>query len=151
MKTPPLAFISGRDRGAIAVEMAIVLPIQVLLITVLVLFAQIFLYYGAMQKATYNAARILSTATQIEMSTPGAGNAPAAVAQLAKAIAEAETSMMDNIAELKFIDVQCDFRTCGASVPATVRVSIQMRMPFAILGGQSLLLTTDVTMRYAGK
>jgi hypothetical protein len=93
----------------------------------------------------------MSSATQIEMSTPGAGNAPAAVAQLAKAIAEAETSMMDHIAELKFIDVQRDFRTCGASVPATVRISIQMRMPFAILGGQSLLLTTDVTMCYAGK
>ena len=79
----------------------------------------------------------MSSATQIEMSTPGAENAPAAVAQLAKAIAKAETSMMDHIAELKFIDVQRDFRTCGASVPATVRISIQMRMPFAILGGQS--------------
>lgn len=95
----------------------------------------------------------MSSATQIEMSTPGAGNAPAAVAQLAKAIAiaKAETSMMDHIAELKFIDVQPNFRTCGASVPATVRISIQMRMPLAILGGQSSLLTTDVTMRYVGK
>ena len=48
-----------------------------------------------MQKAIDNAASILSTTTQIEMSTPGAGNALAAVAQLSKAIAEAEASMMN--------------------------------------------------------
>lgn len=150
MKTSSFRIPSRREGGAIAVEMAIVLPIQVLLITALVLFAQIFFYYGIMQKASYNAARILSTATQVEMRTTGAGNSAAPVAQLVRAIAEQETSIMDNNHEGKFIDVQCDFSTCGLSVPATVRVSIRMRMPFPILGGQSLLLTSDVTMRYAG-
>lgn len=102
-----------------------------------------------MQKAIDNAASILSTTTQIEMSTPGAGNALAAVAQLSKAIAEEETSMMDILQNANSLTLM-GFHTCRLSVPATVRVSLQMRMTSPILGGQSLLLTTDVTMRYAG-
>lgn len=148
---PPFLHIAGRrERGGAAVEMAIVLPILVLLLTGLIWFAQVFLYYSIMQKASYNAARILSTASPVEISTPGNGNTAAPVAQLVQSIINNDTAMMDQIAEKKFVDVQCDFRTCGFNVPATVRVSIQMQMPFPILEGQSMQLTSDVTMRYAG-
>lgn len=120
------------------------------LLTALVWFAQLFWYYGMLQKASYDAARFLSTATPAEISTLGAGNTPAVVAQLAFDIAEQETSTMNKIHEGKFINVHCDFRTCGLSVPSTVRVSIEMNVPFPILLEQSLTLTTDVTMRYVG-
>lgn len=150
MKNPLFSTVPRKEHGGVAVEMAIVLPILVTLITTLVLFAQIFWYYGVMQKATYDAARFLSTATPVEISTPGPGNTPALVAQLAQAIAEEETSVMNRVGEGKFVNVDCDFRICGLRVPTTVRVSIEMRMPFAILGGRSMTLLTDVTMRYAG-
>lgn len=148
---PPFPHIARRsERGAVAVEMALVLPILVLLLTALIWFAQVFWYYGIMQKASYNAARILSAAPPAEISTPGSGNAPGPVAQLVLSIIDDDTAMLDRIAEVKHVDVQCDFRICGIGVPATVRVYIQMQIPFPILGGQSLVLTSDVTMRYAG-
>ena len=150
MKNLSTRNVPRKAQGGIAVEMAIVLPIMVMLLTSLIWFAQVFWYYGVMQKAAYDAARFLSTATPVEITRPGAGNTAAPIAQLAKAIAEERTSIMNHIQEVKFVDVQCDFGTCGISVPVTVRVAIRMRMPFPIFEESSLMLTSDVTMRYAG-
>lgn len=141
-----------------AIEMAVVLLIMVVLLTVPVFFARVFWYYSVAQKAAHDAARFLSTASQAELRTPGPGNAPAAVAALAREIAETETAVLNSVMDPKYIDVQCNFGTCGAGVPATVRVFIQMRMrddmfapyTYAFYGQDGLLLTADVTMRYAG-
>jgi len=145
-------------RGSVAIEMAIVLPILIVLLTVPIFFARVFWYYNVAQKAAHDAARFLSTATQAELRTMGPGNSAAPVAVLAKAIAEEETAVLDPVMQVKVIDVQCNFGTCGVNVPSTVRVWIQMRMqddlfaPYtsAFYGQDGLYLSADVTMRYAG-
>jgi Flp pilus assembly protein TadG len=136
-----------------AVEMAIVLPILIMLVATLIFFARVFWYYSVMQKAAQNTARFLSTATQVEMRATGAP-----MAAVARSIAEAQTAVLDPVADDLAIDVQCNFATCGFAVPATVRVVIQMRMTdkifgpitSAFYGNDGLVLTADVTMRYAG-
>lgn len=137
-------------QGGVAIEMAIVLPIMAMLITGLIWFAQAFWFYSVMQKAAYDGARLLSAATPLEIATPGIGSTAAPIAVLVSAMIEDKTSVMNNIKELKYIDVQCDFGTCGYAVPTTVRVLIRMRMPFPFLEQNSLDLKADVTMRYAG-
>lgn len=158
MKTLPNYPVKRRARGSIAIEMALVLSMLFTLMTVPVFFARVFWYYSVAQKATHDAARFLSTATPAEMMTSGANNAPAPVAALARSIVDDEIAVLKGVMSPLYIDVQCDFRTCGASIPTTVRVSIQMRMrddlfaPYtrAFYGQNGLLLVTDVTMRYAG-
>ena len=142
-----------RAGGAVAVEMALVLPLLILVLTTLVFFARFFWYYSVIQKAAHDSARFLSTATQIEMRTTGAP-----IAVVAKSIAEAETAVLVPAVTAMAIDVQCNFSTCGFAVPSTVRVVIQMRMRDSIFGRltsafygeDGLLLVADVTMRYAG-
>jgi hypothetical protein len=92
------------------------------------------------------------------MRTVGAGSSEAPVAALARAIAATETEVLTPVMDPLFINVQCDFGTCGFAVPQTVRVLIQMRMRDGIFdaftstyyGDDGLPLVADVTMRYAG-
>lgn len=158
MKTLSTRYARPGERGSIAIEMAVVIGVMITLLTVPVFFARVFWYYSVAQKAAHDAARFLSTASQAELRTPGAGNTPSQVARIAWEIADTETAVLNSVMDPKFIDVQCNFGTCGAGVPATVRVFIQMRMrddmfaPYtsAFYGQDGLLLTADVTMRYAG-
>jgi Flp pilus assembly protein TadG len=150
MNNPTIRTASRNVQGGVAVEMAIVLPIMATLVTGLIWFAQVFWYYSVMQKAAYDGARLLSTATPIEVTTPGAGNTVAPIAQLVAAMVKERTSSTNNINAAKLIDVHCDFGSCGISVPTTVRVSIQMQIPFPLLEQSNLVLHADVTMRYAG-
>lgn len=145
MNTP-----ARKEQGSIAVEMAIVLPLMVMLITGLIWFAQVFLYYSVMQKAAYDAARLLSVATPVEISTLGAGSTVAPVAHLVSSIIEQQTAALRHAEDGILIDVQCDFSSCGIAVPSTVRVAIRARMPFPVLEQSTVMLTADVTMRYAG-
>lgn len=158
MKTLFMRSARHRERGSIAIEMALVITIMITLLTVPVFFARVFWYYSVAQKAAHDAARFLSTASQAELRTPGAGNAPSQVARIAWEIADTETAVLNSVMDPKYIDVQCNFGTCGDGVPATVRVFIHMRMrddmfaPYtsAFYGQDGLHLTADVTMRYAG-
>lgn len=142
-----------RERAAVAVEMAIILPILIMLLTTLVFFARVFWYYSVIQKAAHDTTRFLSTASQIEMRTTGAP-----IAAVARSIAMDETAVLNPVVDAIAIDVQCNFATCGFSVPATVRTVIQLKMrdnifgpiTSAFYGEDGLLLTADVTMRYAG-
>lgn len=153
MKTSSNSRTRHREKGSAAVEMAIVLPILVLLLTTLVFFARVFWYYSVMQKAAQDTTRFLSTATQVEMRATGAP-----MAAVARSIAEAETAVLRPVADDFAIDVQCNFASCGFAVPVTVRTVIQMRMSdkifgpitSAFYGSDGLVLTADVTMRYAG-
>lgn len=60
------------ERGAIAVEAALILPILLLFIGLpSILYAFYFRQYTAVQKAAHDAAIYLSTAPRLEMTTPG--------------------------------------------------------------------------------
>lgn len=119
-------------------------------------FARVFWYYSVTEKAAHDAARFLSTATQIEIKGSGFGEAP--VAALARQIVAEETKEIIPGLDGLIVDVQCDLGTCGITVPATVRVRILMQMSDHLFGPYTselypnggFVVASDVTMRYAG-
>lgn len=138
-----------------------VIPILILFLAVPLFFARVFWYYSVAQKAAHDAARLLSSASQIEMTTLGADDTDAPVAALARAIVVAETDEIRPALDARTIVIQCDMSQCGWARPQTVRVQVRIRISDKILGpitdsfykvnGQGLNLTADVTMGYAGK
>jgi Flp pilus assembly protein TadG len=161
MRTSSIGLRRHSERGGVAVEAAILLPILILFLAVPLFFARVFWYYSVAQKAAHDAARFLATASQVEMMTLGANDGDAAVAVLAKAIVLAETEEIRPMLDGRTILVQCDQNVCGWAVPQTVRVSVRLRVSDNFLGsltddyykvdGKGLNLTADVSMGYAGK
>jgi cbb3-type cytochrome oxidase subunit 3 len=146
-----------RQRGAAAVECAIVLPLLVLLLTFFVFYAQVLWHYTVAQKAAYDAARYLSTVTEQEMRDDLL--APAA-ANIANYIAQAE------IAELRpgrgarpRVEIQCGGVRCegvrGTPLPQTVSVAVRMEMfddYFRVfnVGRYGLSIVGRAEIRYVG-
>ena len=76
------------ERGSVAVEAALMLPILILFLAFPSLFWAVYLYkYSVAQKAVHDAALYLSTAPKLEMTTAGPDGSPAALT-LAKIIAK---------------------------------------------------------------
>ena len=148
----------GIQRGSINIEAAFILGILVLLFAFTLFFGRLFWYYEISQKAAHDAVRFMSTVSQVDMRTPGPGGAEAASASVARWIIDEEVAALKPYAYPLYIDVHCDFRTCGNGVPTTVRVSISLRLKDDIFtpltsmftGEDGFLMVTDVTMRYAG-
>lgn len=158
-----------RERGSAAIELAVVFPILLLILTVPLFYARVFWYYSVAEKAAHDAARFLSTATPAEIRTLGDGGGEARVAAIARWIADTETEVLAPVMTPRWIYVQCgslvgtsgyiNYGNCGDNVaPLMVRVYIDMRMYDDIFGEltsafypeEGLHLLTDVTMRYAG-
>lgn len=146
------------ERGGVAVEAAIFLPILIMFLAVPLFLARVFWYYSVAEKAAHDGARFLSQATRVEIQEV-AGGGQVAVASLAQAIVDAELEEIRPGLVGAVPTVQCDGRTCGGlSVPSTVRAVIDIRVRDEIFGPlttpffgeDGLLLTADVTMRYAG-
>jgi hypothetical protein len=148
-----------RERGSIAVETVPILGLLVILFAVTLFLGRVFWYYEISQKAAHDAVRFLSTSSQIDMRIAGPGSAENGVAAVARSIIDEEISALKPFTEFLHIDVQCDFNTCGGSVPTSVRVSITMRVKDSIFGPITAVFTGEdgtfiaaaVTMRYAGK
>lgn len=146
------------DQGSIAVEAAIVLPILILFLAVPLFLARLFWYYSVAEKAAHDGARFLSQATKLEIQASTGGAEPG-VAGLARDIANAELEEIRPRLVGAAPSAQCDGITCnGLSVPTYVRMNVQIRVrddlfgPLTnpLFGEDGLLLTADVTMRYAG-
>lgn len=77
------------QRGVIAVEAAVVLPILLILIAFPSLFWAFYFYkYSAAQKAVHDASLYLSTAPRLEMTAAGPDGDPAALTLAKKIIAK---------------------------------------------------------------
>lgn len=168
MKNLSYMFRKRAENGSVAVEMAIILPIFLLLLTSLLFFARVFWYYSVAQKAAHDAARFLSTAPQADMRTIGTGANEPASAAVARWIVNTEVEVMRPVMNPLRIYVQCgipattgayiNYEDCGDGVPQTVRVFVTMRMrdnmfpdfTWDYFGEDGLRMTADVTMRYAG-
>lgn len=75
------------QRGAIAVEAAIILPVLVLFLSFPSIFWALYFYkYSAAQKAVHDAALYLSTAPRLEMATAGPDGSPVALTLAKKVI-----------------------------------------------------------------
>jgi hypothetical protein len=145
------------QRGAAAVEFAIILPVIVAMLALSLFFGRVFWHYSAAFKAAHDAARYLSTVPLAEMKTlQNASN----VALVARAIAEEEIADLNPGGDPPVITILCDTYTCdGLSPPTSINVTVRMGMvdnllygvTYEVLGDQPLVLTAAASMRYVGK
>lgn len=144
------------QRGVAAVEMALILPILIVLLAVPLYFGRVFWHYTVAQKAAHDAARYLTTAPLTQMRNPSQVGHAVAVAQ---AIVDAEIGELNPGPYRPTVAIQCDGVPCdGFIAPATIRVHIRMPMYDLFMssvtepqgGASGLLITADLTMRYAG-
>jgi Flp pilus assembly protein TadG len=157
MKTSLTRLFRRTERGSIAVEAAIVLPVLILFIAVPLFAARIFWYYSVAQKAAHDGARFLSAVSRMEIQASTGGAEPG-VAALAESIADDELEEIRPALIGATVTPQCDFAKCGGlTPPQTVRVAVQIKVRDDIFGfitsqylGSSLVLDTAVTVRYAG-
>lgn len=141
-----------RQRGIAAVELAIILPVLVLLLVFPLYFGRVYWHYTVIQQAAQDAARYLSKVPAVEISHPT--RAPAVVA-VANAIVDLELAELAPGAYPYAVTVTCGGGTCvGFSIPTTVRVNIQMYMQDIFFSGYTNLtipLTADITYPYMGR
>jgi hypothetical protein len=158
MKSPLRKTLSGsrkRERGSAAVELALIMPILVMLLTFPVFYARCLWHYTAAQKAAQDAARYMAGVPAAEMRSKKLGGD---AQKIAENIAKEEIAELSPGKEFDPPQVTCDGLSCGSStgkLPAKVRVYISFGMAdtfFGVVdtGRYGLLITADVTMRYAG-
>jgi hypothetical protein len=162
MKTSSTGIRRPSQQGSVAVEMAVILPVLLLILALPLFFARVFWYYSVAEKAAHDAARFLSATTQLEMKTQGSSDGgDASVAVVAKSIAGAEIAEIKPVLEYWTIGVYCNGDdVCGGTIPQTVRVKVRMTVRDGIFDTFSsqfynedaggLPLSADVTMRYVG-
>jgi len=147
------------QQGSVAVEMAIILPVFLVLLAAPLFLAIVFWCYSAGQKAAHDAARYLSTATQAEMRTYGGGFNEATVAATARWIAQQELEGILPFTDGIPIDIECNGSLCGApAIPATVHVKVRIGLHDTLfdsitresIGETGMELVSDVTLRYVG-
>jgi hypothetical protein len=147
-----------RVKGGAAVEMALCLPVLVVLLAAPLFFARVCWHYTVAEKAAHDAARFLAAAPTVEMTTQGPGSESSA-ATVARWIAATEISELNPGPLRPSITIQCDGVTCdGLTVPLKVSAIIRMRVYdpafYAITseftGGGAPLLTAAVTIPYVG-
>lgn len=162
MRAPRIPAGRRGQRGGVAVETAIILPLLLLSLAVPLFFARVFWCYSVAQKAAHDGARFLAGASRVEMQTLGGSNNGAPIADLTRQIVLAETAETRLLVDAWLIDVQCDLSLCGWEVPQTVRVVVRIRLRdhlFAPITGDyyytpdddGLVLAADVTMKYVGR
>lgn len=143
-----------RQFGIAAVELALVLPVLVLLMTGALLGGRLFWHYTVAQKAAHDAARYMATIPANDMRSPARAEY---AADIAHEIAVQETS------DLKLRDkpvtlVQCGAYECrgGAVLPETVRVRVEMHVHDDIFniqpprGSDGWFIWAEITMPYPG-
>lgn len=145
------------QRGVAAMELALILPILLIVLAVPLFFGRVFWHYTVAQKAAHDAARYFATVPVTQMRNP---NQVGYAVEVARAITAEVTADLNPGPYPPVITVLCDGHICdGFSAPTKVNVIVRISMhdeifPFitdAYLGGLGLPLTTEVTMRYAGE
>lgn len=127
---------SGKERGASAVELAIILPILLVLLSAPVFFAIFFWHYTVAQKAAQNAVRYVSTVSEQEMRVP---NLTAAVVGMATQIAKDGTNELVFASRAPRIRVFCgEFALCegveGGRLPELVTVTVDFAIKDTFFG-----------------
>jgi len=140
-----------RERGAAAVEMAIIMPVLLSMLIAPFFLAVYFWHYSAVYKTAYSGARFLSTVSVREMNSP----------ELSEAMeARIQRIIDDGLADLHpaarpLVDIDCDGMTCGDGPPQEVLVRVRLRIFDSYFGNfytgdRGLLIQAAVRMRYVG-
>jgi len=147
-----LAHATQRQRGIAAVELALVLPILLLLLAFPLYLGRVLWHYTVIERAAQDAARYLSTIPASEIKNTALAPAVAAVASN---IAAAEIAELAPGSVLPVVNINCDSATCaGITTPSTVRVSIQVQVDdifYSGVTGLSVPLTAYVSYPYLGR
>jgi cbb3-type cytochrome oxidase subunit 3 len=146
-----------RQQGVAAVELAAILPILLILLTIPVFYARCQWHYTAAQKAAYDAARYLSSVPLTEMLSPEL--AEAAGAQAVE-IAKREIAELAPGTIIRSPKAYCGGEDCGYSSlpagtpPSTVNVTFKFSVTDPIFGldfgWDGVAITAKVTMNYVG-
>lgn len=117
-----------RQRGVVALELALSLPLILTLLTALVFYGRFMYHYEVVQKAAWAGARYLSSVPAIHMK-----NQQRAAQEMALAtyLIKEELSALAPAPEQLFITVNCDGTPCGLFnfLPSTINVIVIIDMP----------------------
>jgi len=146
-------------QGSVAVEMALILPLFLILLAGPLYLARAAWFYSAGLKAAHDATRYVATATQAEMRTGGGGFNEARVPAIARWIAQQELGELVPLTDSIGIAIQCDGGVCILLKPSTVRTTIRIGLKDNLLGSLTeqylgytdMTLSSEVTMRYVDR
>jgi len=146
------AHAAPRQRGIAALELALVLPIFLVMLAFPLYLGRVLWHYTVIERAAQDAARYLSTIPVSEIKNTALAPAVAAVANN---IISAEIAELAPGIEPPSVNVTCDGGACvGFAVPLTVTVNIQLQMDdvfFSEATELSMPLTAHVSYPYLGK
>jgi len=152
MNRTPSGPRASRQRGIAAVELALILPVLLILLVFPLFFGRLFWHYSVMDRAAQDAARYLATIPPSEIRNPA--RAPALTA-VAKSIADAELAELAPGPDGIFVTIGCDAVQCvGFAVPTTVNVAIQVQLTdifFSNMTSLTIPLMVNVTYPYVGR
>jgi len=146
-------------RGSVAVEMALILPLFLILLAGPLYIARAAWFYSVGQKAAHDATRYIATATQAEIRTAGSGFNEARVPAIARWIAQQELGEIVTFSDGILITILCDGDNCGLLTPVRVRTAVRIGLHDNLLSGLTeqylgstdMALSSEVTMRYADR
>lgn len=148
-----------RTQGNVNIELALLLPVIIIMLTAPLLFGRAFWHYSVAQKAAQDALRFLASANAAEIKTPDGGGGEAPIAAVARAIVQAEIAELNPGPYRPVVDVLCDGRTCaGFQIPIKVTVAVSMPIyddffsgiTSTFTGGGPILLNPVATTNYVG-
>lgn len=147
--------IGRKQDGSAAVELALILPLFVVLLFSVLFLGRYFWHYTAAQKAAQDGSRYLATISAQEMRDPAL--APSAAA-IAGDIVRMELAELDTGGARPRVEVQCGGETCEGArsnpLPETVTVIVRMEMFDHIfgldVGRYGLPLNVRSEARYVG-
>lgn len=161
--------VKSRERGAAAVEFAIVIGVLLLIVGGVVEFGRVFWHYDALTKATRDGARLMSNGAGMTLHSATAPQVAAEEEAMQVVLAEAAAARLSPELTGSQVAIECTYlsgATEGAwggchnaandtDVPVHVRVSItgspQYTVPLAQwfpVPGANIALQPQTTMRY---
>lgn len=167
--TPAMPCTGPRQRGIAAVELAILLPVLMVMLVGVLFYSRYFWHYTVLQKAARDGALLLASTPKLEMTkpTPVGQVAPAtlAVSIMQQEIAElnpgglaiqpvvmCQVQLTGSATSLTW--VPCN----GTAVPANIKATIFMYItdpffgesPWAMAGAATSTVAADVIVPYVG-
>jgi Flp pilus assembly protein TadG len=146
----PLKF--PRERGIAAIELALLLPLLVMMLAFPVYLGRVFWHYTVIEHAAQDAARYLSKVPVSEMANPARA---ATVTAVVNQIVAAELAELAPGAHPYALAVACDSGVCiGFNKPITIVVNIRVLMQDVLFPGSTdltLPIEAYVTYPYLGR
>lgn len=150
----------ARQRGVAAIELAIILPIMMILLAVPLFFGRVFWHYTVAQKAAHDGARYMSEIPLNDMTANSLTLIGHHLAVAGEIVAD-EMSDLNSGPDPTVVTYSCEYpfgyANCdGKTTPKSVRVLVRITMTDAIfpgytsefIGDNGLVLNAAVTMPY---